>query len=175
MSYNDPTSGQNLQKAQEVTRYHISGKYYQRIPLEQNICPECGALRGQYHVVDCNEERCPACSTRMADCECPDSSSEDGDAFAFKEHSEKACALYIPRRAFYVSLAQKVQSIVVQALQKSGVKINAVDARAKDTKSLFAKAAKSAETDPTQPKYPDPLKDITDLVGVRITAFSPER
>ena len=40
--------------------------------------------------------------------------------------------------------------------------------RAKDANSLGRKAAIPSEIDPNRPKYPDPLRQITDLAGVRI-------
>ena len=40
--------------------------------------------------------------------------------------------------------------------------------------SFGTKASKPSELDPDQPKYPNPLSDITDLAGVRVITFFPK-
>lgn len=48
-----------------------------------------------------------------------------------------------------------------------------MEARAKDPSSLGKKASLPSEDDPRKPKYPHPLQQITDLVGIRIIAYFP--
>jgi ppGpp synthetase/RelA/SpoT-type nucleotidyltranferase len=53
------------------------------------------------------------------------------------------------------------------------IRIHSIEARAKSLESFGAKAAKPSESDPTLPRYPAPLKEITDLAGIRVITFLP--
>ena len=57
-------------QAQEVTHYEIARKSYRRIPYgdepedwaaNDGPCHDCGAIKGQLHVLGCDVERCPRC------------------------------------------------------------------------------------------------------------------
>ena len=94
-------------------------------------------------------------------------------AFDFESHRQGAVAEYLTQRDFFVDLAHAVQRIVQECLKRKGVKVNSVDSRAKDAVSFAEKAVSPADDDPDVPKYNDPLRQITDLAGVRIITFFP--
>jgi len=51
-----------------------AGGLYQPIPYSGAgtgpACPECGAVRGEPHHVDCGAELCPKCGARLLGCAC---------------------------------------------------------------------------------------------------------
>ena len=57
--------------------------------------------------------------------------------------------------------------------RKRGIKVQSVQHRAKNPSSFGHKAAIPSEEDPDAPKYPEPLKQITGLAGVRIITYFP--
>ena len=96
-----------------------------------------------------------------------------GGQFDFISHGQAAVSEYLAHREFYVDLAHAVQRIVQECLRETGTKISAVDCRAKDALSFEKKASLASDIDPTVPKYNDPLRQITDLAGVRVITFFP--
>lgn len=34
------------------------------------VCPECGAIPGEYHALKCKNEICPLCGEHLAECDC---------------------------------------------------------------------------------------------------------
>ena len=49
----------------------INGKKYKRVKCNFELkCPDCGALKGQYHSVGCDQESCPACKGQAITCKC---------------------------------------------------------------------------------------------------------
>ena len=97
---------------------------------------------------------------------------EDGDPsvspFDFEAHERAAVAEYLRRQPFYNDLASVVARILEECIKKNQIKIHSVQARAKDATSFGRKASTPSEDDPTRPKYPRPLEQITDLAGIRI-------
>jgi ppGpp synthetase/RelA/SpoT-type nucleotidyltranferase len=93
--------------------------------------------------------------------------------FDFEAHRARSAADYRRLRHLYADFAECLQSILQQALRTHGVKVASVDARAKEVDSFADKAASPSASDPLRPKYPDPLRDITDLAGVRVITFFP--
>ena len=94
--------------------------------------------------------------------------------FNFEEHRRKAVADYQPKRALFQAFANVVRGILIEALRADEIQVASVEARAKDVESFGTKASKPSELDPEQPKYLDPLSDITDLAGVRVITFFPK-
>ena len=95
-------------------------------------------------------------------------------AFDFEEHRRKAIAEYHPKRTVFQAFADAVQGILKEALRAENIRAASVESRAKDEESFGTKASKPSETDPEQPKYPNPVLDITDLAGVRVITFFPK-
>lgn len=91
---------------------------------------------------------------------------EDEDPL--KSHADRAVVEYLRGQPFYVDLADVVGRIAKQSLDSRGIKVHSVQSRAKDPSSFGRKASTPLEEAPSTPKYPDPLKQITDLAGVRI-------
>lgn len=98
---------------------------------------------------------------------------ESGAAFDFAEHERRAIAEYLPHREFYSDLADAVAKILRSCLEAKRIKVHSVEHRAKDASSFGRKAATPSEEDPNSPKYPEPLKQITDLSAVRIISYFP--
>lgn len=99
--------------------------------------------------------------------------TESESPFDFAAHGDSAVAQYLPRQAFWRDLASVVKRIVMESLDRKGIKVQSVEARPKDAASLSKKAAQPSEADPSRPKYSDPLAQITDLAGVRVITYFP--
>lgn len=59
-----------INDAQNRPQYIIKGRRLNRLRCPEEKCPECGTLRGMYHVPRCGQEQCPQCDSLMGDCEC---------------------------------------------------------------------------------------------------------
>src|SRR5260370_22607235 len=94
--------------------------------------------------------------------------------FDFAAHGRDAISAYLPRQAFYADLASVVARILVECLRKREIKVHRVEHRAKEADSFGRKSSTPSETDPNSPKYPEPLKEITDLAGARIITYFPK-
>ncbi len=99
--------------------------------------------------------------------------TEAEDTFDFSTHQQTAVTAYLPRQAFYEQFASVVKRILEEALERRDIKIHSVFARAKEPASFGKKAAQPSELDPTKPKYPRPMEQITDMAGVRVIAYFP--
>ena len=95
------------------------------------------------------------------------------ELFDFAAHRHKAVEEYLPVRPQYLALSMAIRDILIQALKAREIKVNSVEARAKDPESLGMKAGTPSEDKSGEPKYPSPLEDITDLAGIRIITFFP--
>ena len=95
------------------------------------------------------------------------------EGFNFTEHRRIAVEEYRRVRPQYEAFSQVVREILDQSLRSANIKVNSVDARAKELASFGAKAEVRADHDPEAPKYRKPLSEITDLTGVRVIAFFP--
>jgi putative GTP pyrophosphokinase len=82
--------------------------------------------------------------------------------------ADRAVAEYLKVQPFYGELADVVARIIKESLENGGVKIHSVQFRTKDAKSFSNKAATPSDENPTEPKYSEPIKQITDLAGVRV-------
>ncbi len=69
---------QEIEDAQELTGYVMHGQAYNRVRHSAadaigepgELCPECGVLKGQYHVPGCQQEDCPRCAGKLVECSC---------------------------------------------------------------------------------------------------------
>jgi ppGpp synthetase/RelA/SpoT-type nucleotidyltranferase len=95
----------------------------------------------------------------------------DTAQFDFDAHRQAAVEQYQRVRLLYESFAGTVREILEQALRAASVKVASIEARAKTLESFEDKAATPAEEDPTRPKYPQPLVEITDLAAARVITF----
>jgi ppGpp synthetase/RelA/SpoT-type nucleotidyltranferase len=99
--------------------------------------------------------------------------TEPAADFDFAAHRVRAAGDYRGVRPLYADFAACVQGLLERALHGTRVKVASVEARAKDVESFTVKAATPSVADPRRPKYPDPLRDITDLAGIRVITFFP--
>jgi len=95
------------------------------------------------------------------------------EEFDFAAHGRSAAAEYAKIRPLYEQFAMAAKRILDDALINGNIKYNSIDVRAKDVDSFGIKAAKPSELDPKKPKYPNPMKDIADMAGIRVITFLP--
>ena len=89
-----------------------------------------------------------------------------------REWSVQAAAQYERTHQQYVGGARKLEALIDELIgEEEGINYLSATARAKDPESFLAKASKPNPDDPTQPKYDDPLNQITDLVAARVITF----
>ncbi|TAM44084.1 MAG: hypothetical protein EPN53_17070 [Acidobacteria bacterium] len=91
--------------------------------------------------------------------------------FDFDEHRTRAVEAYQRVRPLYEDFAEVVRDILQEALRNASIKVASIEARAKTIDSFGAKAAEPTDDDPNQPKYPDPMMQITDLAAARVITF----
>jgi ppGpp synthetase/RelA/SpoT-type nucleotidyltranferase len=99
--------------------------------------------------------------------------SESTPKFDFNAHREFAIAEYEKIRPIYQKFAEDARKIISDTLDDH-IRYHSIEARAKKIKDFGKKAAKPSEEDPAKPKYPNPLKNITDMAGVRVITFLPK-
>jgi putative GTP pyrophosphokinase len=100
--------------------------------------------------------------------------TETGSTFDFAAHRRASEAEYHRVRPLYVDFASEVEAILTECLRALPLAVASVQARAKDVDSFGEKAASLHELDPSQPRYPRPLADITDLAAARVITFFPK-
>jgi putative GTP pyrophosphokinase len=97
----------------------------------------------------------------------------DAEKFDFASHAQEAVNAYLKVQPFWSDVAAAVGRVIEQALKSRDIQIHSVQFRAKEPASLGRKASKPSDGDPNRPKYPEPLKDITDLSGTRVITYFP--
>ena len=100
-------------------------------------------------------------------------SSDNPVPFDFEAHRRRTEQEYQSVRGRYEEFSQTIKDILTQAFQSASVNVASIEARAKTVESFGKKASEADDADETQPKYTDPLKQITDLAGVRVITFLP--
>src|SRR5713101_8931184 len=93
--------------------------------------------------------------------------------FDFESHRKNAVEQFTRKRELYEDFAWAVRDILADATKTRGLKVNEIQCRAKEMKSFGKKAMTPNEQNPEEPKYKNPVTDITDLAGVRVITFFP--
>ncbi len=93
--------------------------------------------------------------------------------FDFEAHGRSAVEVYTSKRPKYLEFAQKIKAILIDSFAEKHLRINEVQARAKEIDSFDKKARTHNDRNPEEPKYQNPLLEITDLAGVRVITFFP--
>jgi ppGpp synthetase/RelA/SpoT-type nucleotidyltranferase len=75
---------------------------------------------------------------------------------------------YSAVRQLYQELATVIAALLESALRARGIRVAAIQQRAKEVESFGDKAAKSSPEDAAVPKYTQPLHEIEDMAGVRV-------
>lgn len=99
--------------------------------------------------------------------------TKDGVPFDFESHRRYALEQFTGKRELYENFAGVVRDILADAIKTCGLKINDIQSRAKELKSFGTKAMTPNEQSSEEPKYKNPMSDITDLAGVRVITFFP--
>lgn len=95
------------------------------------------------------------------------------NSFDFDRHRLDALQNYQKVRPLYEEFSEVIKGIIKDSLKSLNIKVASIEARAKTLDSFANKAAEPSLSDPDQPKYKNPLKEITDLSGTRIITFFP--
>ena len=78
-------------------------------------------------------------------------------------------AKYSARRDWYDSLAKRLEALIITLLADAQIDVFNVEARTKSAQSFIAKIEARKEV-----RFEDPLREITDIVGVRIITYYAE-
>lgn len=93
--------------------------------------------------------------------------------FDFAAHEQAAVNSYLKVYPHWSDVAAAIGRIIEQAIKSRDIQVHSVQFRSKDPASFGRKAGKPSGTDPTRPKYPNPLTEIMDLSATRIITFFP--
>lgn len=102
-----------------------------------------------------------------------DKNVQQNDSFDFEAHRLRAIADFQKVEPLYKEFAGVLRNVLSEAFKANDIQVHSIEARAKTVDSFGHKASAPSEEDPSRPKYPNPLADITDLAGARVITFSP--
>ena len=94
-------------------------------------------------------------------------------SFDFEAHQRDAENAYQRVRSLYDAFAKTVHDILQQSIAAAQLNIASIEHRAKQVDSFGRKAAEPLAEETEKPKYAEPLKQITDMAGVRVITFFP--
>jgi ppGpp synthetase/RelA/SpoT-type nucleotidyltranferase len=77
------------------------------------------------------------------------------------------------KRDIYRDFSETIQDILADAIRTRDLRVNEIQMRAKTVDSFGKKAMTPKKENSDEPKYKDPLAEITDLAGVRVITFFP--
>ncbi|MEJ7786196.1 MAG: hypothetical protein WKF96_15425 [Solirubrobacteraceae bacterium] len=101
----------------------------------------------------------------------PAATTSEVPEFNFDAHRQNALEAFQGVRQQYQDCSEAAESVLKAALEAASIRVHTLESRAKDPESFARKASLPSEQDPTQPKYSDPLRQITDLAAVRVITF----
>lgn len=93
--------------------------------------------------------------------------------FDFEAHGKKAVEQFSKKRQLYDDFSWEIKNILAEAIETRNLKISEIQCRAKEEKSVLKKAMTPNAQNPDEPKYKNPVSEITDLAGVRVITFFP--
>jgi len=91
--------------------------------------------------------------------------------FDFEKHAKSALKDYMKVIPRYKELSRKVASILKEALDSRNIIYHSITYRAKSEDSFVEKTKVPNPENPREPKYKNPLNDITDKAGTRIITY----
>lgn len=94
---------------------------------------------------------------------------DDGPSIV--ERAFAARQAYEKERKLYASFAKSIEDVLRGCLEEAGITVHEITSREKDPDSFERKAAKRKLDNPDEPKYSDPLSQITDKAAVRIITY----
>ena len=97
--------------------------------------------------------------------------TDDGGEEAIKARAHDARTKYESVMGLYDDFAKSVEDVIKRCLREANITTHSITARAKEPDSFERKAAQLSVSDPSVAKYDDPLNQITDKAGVRITTY----
>lgn len=86
-------------------------------------------------------------------------------------HAARAVGDYESVIGQYEDYARTLRTILDNSMRDHDLPIHSITHRAKTSASFLRKAAKASADNPSTPRYSDPLDQITDKAGVRITTY----
>ncbi len=96
------------------------------------------------------------------------------DKFDFQKHRVTASENYERVRENYSAFSSQIEKILDEAFKQKQIKVQNIEYRAKTIESFGIKVVLPSEADSNEPKYKNPLDQITDLAGVRVITFFPK-
>ncbi|MFE6593791.1 GTP pyrophosphokinase family protein [Streptomyces sp. NPDC057781] len=95
-----------------------------------------------------------------------------GDSsFDLQGHVSRAQNDYSEVFALYEDFSRTAESILETCLNNEKIYTHSITSRVKSIESFSKKAGRQSRENPGTPKYSDPLRQITDLSGVRVITF----
>ncbi|MGC4967375.1 GTP pyrophosphokinase [Streptomyces globisporus] len=101
----------------------------------------------------------------------PEEDEPDSDEFDFNRHAALAKSEYEQLYPLYDEFSSVVESIIDTCLSNSKISTHSITSRPKSIDGLYRKAKKASSDNPNSPRYGNPLREITDLAGVRVITY----